>query len=1234
MAVHGSNSLFFSTGLQNDGLKSGANEAVNIISNLSSRIAGINPFAALLVGASAAFSGIANEAYKMMKEFEQAMKEVQTISKATQDDFEGISSAVFALSKISPDAPVKLAQAYYQIVSAGYDGARGLELLETATKAATAGVTDTMTAADGITTVLNAFKLEATEAEHIADVMFTTVKNGKTTFEELSRQLSDVAPLAAASGYSFEEVSAAIATLTKQGVPTTKAVTQIRAALEKTTEILGDGAGEAMTLQNAFQAVYDKAGGSQNELRKLIGTVEGVSAVISLAGDNAEGAAKDLADMGSAAGASNDAFERMTTSTVNQWSILGNRISATTEGIGNALVKISNQFAGFLNDAIDDGNRLKQNLDDQRVELLSLETALGKVTQGSDEWKEIRDKIIKNYPEFVSGIDDEKTSTQQLLDVLNQVNDAYIQRYKFESRTEELNKALREQAKIEDTAARNRLEIENFINKLRVEAEDNGVKLNIDFDQSSEEIFKSIEKEFEKLDPSALDEGYFSQGYAMDELKNIQALINIQNAYNKTIEERKQTVDELIERNERLTKQDLKTQSGRLEAIKRINEATKESQIAEFKDSGVKEIEDALKARQKIINQYDQIRGAENIESLKPFLDSEIDEIKKFAKERQRFLNTDYSGTGGGGGFDPKAYEKSLKERRDQYQTYQAVVNQIGKEAADEQFKDLMQLGKNYGQFLQNELEATTSYAKQQAIAVAAEVEGIDLNRPSVSTVSELKPKPVVLDFTIDQSSINYLNRQISELKGKFNSATTSEDREQIAAELMKWEERLATARRGVEQEKSIYDTIPLHLNDLNRKELNAYLKYWKDKIKIAKKNSNEVAAKEAETKVAAATKEIGSRTSDTIREVSDSLGQASDMFRKFGDEDLANALGMLADVGNSVSSIVSGVTSGNWLQVVGGVTGVLSTLFAGNQQNGYQKSIENLEGSISRLGYQIERSFGSDAIKLQKEQVERYLEKVKEANEEIKRLEGVIDRQYRDVAPEDRDSFFRANIEGMEQSISELEDELNKMETEYAQALADYWKNITGSTRDELTDAILQGFRDGKRGIEDFAETFEDTMRDAILNTFKNQFLEREMQGFYEKFAEFSESGGGLDANEMRLLRKLYNDIVIEGGQRMDDWEAVLGEGGVNPFGGESAGNQQGMRGAIKGITEDQAGVLEGYMNAVRLDVRQGLEVATQSSIYLSEIAVNTRYNRHLESISISMKTIENGILEFQSRS
>src|SRR5690606_30125144 len=98
---------------------------------------------------------------------------------------------IFDLSKISPDPPVKLARAYYQIVSAGYDGADGLRLLEVATKAATAGVTTTEVAADGLTTAMNAWRLSMDEADQVADAMFKTVELGKCVTGDTRVLLSD-----------------------------------------------------------------------------------------------------------------------------------------------------------------------------------------------------------------------------------------------------------------------------------------------------------------------------------------------------------------------------------------------------------------------------------------------------------------------------------------------------------------------------------------------------------------------------------------------------------------------------------------------------------------------------------------------------------------------------------------------------------------------------------------------------------------------------------------------------------------------------------------------------------------------------------------------------------------------------------------------------------------------------------------------------------------------------------
>jgi TP901 family phage tail tape measure protein len=168
---------------------------------------------ASFTAAALALKNLTTEAYNFSKDFSKAMREVETISTAVKANFEGISKEITNVAANGPDDAIRLAQAYYQIVSAGHDGAAGLELLKVSSKAATAGVTDTKIAADGLTTVLNAWGKDASQATKVADVLFKTVEKGKTTFPELAQTIAQVAPMAAAMGIPLEEIAAAIASI-------------------------------------------------------------------------------------------------------------------------------------------------------------------------------------------------------------------------------------------------------------------------------------------------------------------------------------------------------------------------------------------------------------------------------------------------------------------------------------------------------------------------------------------------------------------------------------------------------------------------------------------------------------------------------------------------------------------------------------------------------------------------------------------------------------------------------------------------------------------------------------------------------------------------------------------------------------------------------------------------------------------------------------------------------------
>ena len=303
-----------------------------------------------------AIGAAGKEIISFSNDLETALIEVATISQAVTDDFEGYKEALIGLSTQSATSAKDLTSAYYDIVSAGYDGAQGLELLAAAEKASTAGFVEVGIAADGLTTVLNAWGKSAEEAGAVSDIFFKTVEKGKTTFPELGQNIAQVAPIAASLGVSFEEVSAAAATLTKSGTPTAQAFTQIRSSLISVNAVLGDGWAEAMTYQEALNEVRKRAGGSSNELKKMLGRMEAVNAVLGLTGRNATTAAEDLDAMNDSLGATTIAADKVTATTAQQIAILKNNILAAFSTLGGSFNEVFGTIATKLNEAFQSGD--------------------------------------------------------------------------------------------------------------------------------------------------------------------------------------------------------------------------------------------------------------------------------------------------------------------------------------------------------------------------------------------------------------------------------------------------------------------------------------------------------------------------------------------------------------------------------------------------------------------------------------------------------------------------------------------------------------------------------------------------------------------------------------------------------------------------------------------------------------------------------------------------------------
>ncbi len=159
--------------------------------------------------------------------------------------------------------------------------------------------TDMTTAVNLLSGTLNAFGKEVSETEDVAAKFFNTIKLGRTRAEELAQGMGTINPIAHKLGISMEELNAAVATLTIQGLKTDKVVTQIRgsmqAFLKPTTDMIdamkelgfesGEQVFEAHNLQEAIKAITATTDGSAAAVAKLFPRIRGLTGVLGLASD-------------------------------------------------------------------------------------------------------------------------------------------------------------------------------------------------------------------------------------------------------------------------------------------------------------------------------------------------------------------------------------------------------------------------------------------------------------------------------------------------------------------------------------------------------------------------------------------------------------------------------------------------------------------------------------------------------------------------------------------------------------------------------------------------------------------------------------------------------------------------------------------------------------------------------------------------------------------------------------
>lgn len=305
------------------------------------------------------------ESVQAASAFEKSMGNVATLVDTNVESMESMGKSVRELAARTPVELGQLSSALYDVRSAGVSAEDAMAVLESSAQLGVAGLATTAEAANIMTSAVNAFAAEGLSANEISDILFKTVKAGKTTLAELTAQFGGVAPAAAAAGVSLADLQASTAAITTLGTPAAAAQTQLKQALTEMqkpgTELskifkqLGakDGIDLIKTsggLGNAFKLIKEEAEASGMTVAQVTGSVETASAILALGGTVNESYTATLADMTTGANAVNVAFEKQAQTADAQFQLMQNAFEDVKIEIGNALMPVLLDAAEGLRD--------------------------------------------------------------------------------------------------------------------------------------------------------------------------------------------------------------------------------------------------------------------------------------------------------------------------------------------------------------------------------------------------------------------------------------------------------------------------------------------------------------------------------------------------------------------------------------------------------------------------------------------------------------------------------------------------------------------------------------------------------------------------------------------------------------------------------------------------------------------------------------------------------------------
>lgn len=329
----------------------------------------------ILDGADAIAEAL-TQCVEVSAEFESSMAKIEAAVGTTAAPMEQIKDQILQVSTELGMGASQVAESAYDAISAGIDTAKSVEFVEQASKLAASGFMDNAAAMDILSTAVDAYNLEINNTSRVSDYLITAQRMGAASASELSAEMEQVIPAAAACGVEMDDLTSAYVVLSENGSSTAQSTEYLQSMFgelgdsgsavskilrEQTGKSFGTLMENGRSLGDIMEILGDSVDGDVEQFKSLWKSSEAGAGAFSLLNAGAGEYNSVLQEMENSTGAANEAFEeiagtaefakdRMDTAFQNMMIAVGDQLSPVLEGLADVGTEAFSWAEAFVRD--------------------------------------------------------------------------------------------------------------------------------------------------------------------------------------------------------------------------------------------------------------------------------------------------------------------------------------------------------------------------------------------------------------------------------------------------------------------------------------------------------------------------------------------------------------------------------------------------------------------------------------------------------------------------------------------------------------------------------------------------------------------------------------------------------------------------------------------------------------------------------------------------------------------